>query len=271
MHSPLTLIIAINGKECINFVSFNFFALLDNEKLKSEAQASLKKINVGTCGPGGFCGTFYMHLELEELVKFMRTEEAIIYSRFATIASAILHMQKRGDIMFLDEAACFAIQKGLQASHSYIKLFKHNDVADLQQLYKEQETEDQKNPHKACVTSFIVLEDYMGDICPVSELIKLNYKYKVRIFLEESLSFGVLGEHGREIMEHFRININDIGLISANMEDSLASIGGFCCGRSLIIDHQLSGQGYCFPASLPPLLAAVAIEALNITEDNPST
>ncbi|NWU16340.1 SPTC1 palmitoyltransferase, partial [Cephalopterus ornatus] len=273
---PPTHIITVNGKKCINFASFNFLGLLDNEKVKSAAQASLKKYGVGTCGPRGFYGTFDVHLELEErLAKFMRTEEAIIYSYgFATIASAIPAYSKRGDIVFVDEAACFAIQKGLQASRSNIKLFKHNDMADLERLLKEQETEDQKNPRKARVTRrFIVVEGlYMntGDICPLPELIKLKYKYKVRIFLEESLSFGVLGEHGRGITEHFGINIDDIDLISANMENSLASIGGFCCGRSFIIDHQrLSGQGYCFSASLPPLLAAAAIEALNIMEDNP--
>lgn len=33
--------------------------------------------------------------------------------------------------------------------------------------------------------------------------------------------------------------IDDIDLISANMENSLASIGGFCCGRSFVIDHQV--------------------------------
>ncbi|KAI1239875.1 hypothetical protein IHE44_0011311 [Lamprotornis superbus] len=240
VSGPPTHIITVNGKECINFASFNFLGLLNNEKVKSAAQASLKKYGVGTCGPRGFYGTFDVHLELEErLAKFMRTEEAIIYSYgFATIASAIPAYSKRGDIVFVDEAACFAIQKGLQASRSNIKLFKHNDMADLERLLKEQETEDQKNPRKARVTRrFIVVEGlYMntGDICPLPEL------------------------------------IDDIDLISANMENSLASIGGFCCGRSFIIDHQrLSGQGYCFSASLPPLLAAAAIEALNIMEDNP--
>ncbi|XP_030323578.1 serine palmitoyltransferase 1 isoform X1 [Calypte anna] len=276
VSGPPTHIITVNGKKCVNFASFNFLGLLDNEKVKNAAQASLKKYGVGTCGPRGFYGTFDVHLELEErLAKFMRTEEAIIYSYgFATIASAIPAYSKRGDIVFVDEASCFAIQKGLQASRSNIKLFKHNDMADLERLLKDQETEDQKNPRKARVTRrFIVVEGlYMntGDICPLPELIKLKYKYKVRIFLEESLSFGVLGEHGRGITEHFGINIDDIDLISANMENSLASIGGFCCGRSFIIDHQrLSGQGYCFSASLPPLLAAAAIEALNIMEDNP--
>ncbi|XP_008256154.2 serine palmitoyltransferase 1 isoform X3 [Oryctolagus cuniculus] len=268
--------IVVNGKECINFASFNFLGLLDNPRVKAAALASLKKYGVGTCGPRGFYGTFDVHLDLEDrLAKFMKTEEAIIYSYgFATIASAIPAYSKRGDIVFVDRAACFAIQKGLQASRSDIKIFKHNDMADLERLLKEQEIEDQKNPRKARVTRrFIVVEGiYMntGTICPLPELVKLKYKYKARIFLEESLSFGVLGEHGRGVTEHYGINIDDIDLISANMENALASVGGFCCGRSFVIDHQrLSGQGYCFSASLPPLLAAAAIEALNIMEENP--
>lgn len=50
-----------------------------------------------------------------------------------------------------DEAACFSIQKGLQASRSYIKYFKHNDMDDLERLLKEQELEDQR----VCISLFI--------------------------------------------------------------------------------------------------------------------
>ena len=51
------------------------------------------------------------------------------------------------------------------------------------------------------------------------------------------------------------------------MEMSLGSVGGFCVGSSFVVQHQvLSGQGYCFSASLPPLLASSAIEALKIIE-----
>jgi serine palmitoyltransferase len=54
------------------------------------------------------------------------------------------------------------------------------------------------------------------------------------------------------------------------MEMSLGSVGGFCVGSSFVVQHQiLSGQGYCFSASLPPLLAVSALEALNIIEVNP--
>ena len=39
----------------------------------------------------------------------------------------------------------------------------------------------------------------------------------------------------------------------------------------MFVFKRLSGQGYCFSASLPPMLAAAAIEALNIMEEDPGT
>lgn len=41
-------------------------------------------------------------------------------------------------------------------------------------------------------------------------------------------------------------------------------------GSTFIVDHQrLSGLGYCFSASAPPLLAQAAIEVLNHFESHP--
>lgn len=42
------------------------------------------------------------------------------------------------------------------------------------------------------------------------------------------------------------IQIDDIDLISANMENAVASIGGFCCGRSFVIDHQVNTTSVLF-------------------------
>lgn len=55
------------------------------------------------------------------------------------------------------------------------------------------------------------------------------------------------------------------------MEWSVASIGGFCVGSHFIVEHQrLSGLGYCFSASLPPMLCQAAISALNRFEKDPT-
>ena len=37
---------------------------------------------------------------------------------------------------------------------------------------------------------------------------ELKYKYKVRIFIDESASFGVLGHTGRGLTEHFNVPVS---------------------------------------------------------------
>lgn len=269
-------VINIDGKQCLNMASHNYLGLLEDEHIQQAAIKSLRKYGVGSCGPRGFYGTLDVHLDLEErLAKFMEVEEAVVYSyAFSTIASAIPAYAKRGDIIFVDEYVNFAIQKGLDGSRSRIVYYKHNDVADLERLLKEQEVEDKRNPKKASRTRrFLVAEAiYMntGEICPLPELVELRKRYKLRMFLDESLSFGVLGQNGRGAIEHFNVDKIEVDLRSAGLEWAAGTIGGFCAGSSFIVEHQrLSGLGYCFSASLPPLLTQAAISALDRFESEP--
>ena len=240
-----------------------------------------------------FYGTIDIHLELEErLARFFNCEEGIIYSYgFSTIASiipgesencsfssvftwpiAVLAYSKRNDILFVDDGIHYAIQKGVEASRSNVKWFRHNDVQHLESLLVEQDVLDRKNPKKArAKRRFLIIEGlYMnsGDLCPLPRLVELKYQYKYRIFMDESVSFGTIGQTGRGVTEYYNVDREKIDLISSTLEYSIGSIGGFAVGSSFVVDHQrLSAQGYCFSASLPPLLAAAAIEALNIMEE----
>lgn len=50
----------------------------------------------------------------------------------------------------------------------------------------------------------------------------------------------------------------------------MATIGGFCVGSHFIAEHQrLSGLGYIFSASLPPMLTQAAISSLDRFEREP--
>lgn len=268
--------ITVDGKTCLNFASMNFLGLLGNKRIEEKSEECIRHYGVGSCGPRGFYGTIDVHLELEDrLAKFMRAEKAIIYSYgFATIASAIPAYSKRGDILYVDEAVSFPVQKGIQASRSKVVYFKHNDMDDLEEKLQEQARLDKKNPKKASVTrKFMVVEGiYMntGELVDLPRLVDLKYKYKVRLIVEESLSFGVLGDNGRGITEHYDIPMDKVDMVCASLEYSLGSIGGFCCGRSYVINHQvLSGQGYVFSASLPPVMSRASVEGLNILEEDP--
>lgn len=291
--------ISIDGQEGLNLGTHNYLGLIENNEIEEKAIETVRKYGVGSCGPRGFYGTVDVHLELEErLAQFMQMEEAVVYSYgFSAIASAIPAYCKRKDFVFVDEKVNFSIQKGLDASKSTIKYFKHNDVEDLEKLLKAHNGLSKKNSKNIERTrKFLIVEGiYMntGTICPLPELVQLARKYKLRIFVDESISFGTLGKTGHGITEHFNVPRHEIDMImgkkstysfwlyqyfcnedsntiSGSLEWAISSVGGFCVGSSFVIEHQrLSGLGYCFSASLPPLLTSAAITSLDIMENQP--
>lgn len=115
--------------------------------------------------------------------------------------------------LFSDEEVNFAIQKGLDASRSRVVYYKHNDMADLEEKLKVQEQEEKRNPRKSAKTrKFLIAEAiYMntGEMCPLDKLVVLRAKYKLRFFLDESLSFGVLGEKGTGLVEHLNVDVSE--------------------------------------------------------------
>lgn len=51
-----------------------------------------------------------------------------------------------------------------------------------------------------------------GDICHLPEIVELKSKYKIRLFVDESISFGTLGNHGRGVTEYFGIPVSSVFL-----------------------------------------------------------
>jgi serine palmitoyltransferase len=121
---------------------------------------------------------------------------------------------------------------------------------------------------------FIISEGifrYDGTLCPVPQLVALKNKHKFRVLLDESLSWGVLGSEGRGVTEHFGLAVDDVDVIVGSMATVLGGIGGFVVGSQEAVDHQrLSGAGYCYSASLPPFLCAVAAKAVETIQTTPS-
>ncbi|KAK6918109.1 Aminotransferase, class I/classII [Dillenia turbinata] len=262
----------VEGKEVINFASANYLGLIGHQKILDSCTASLEKYGVGSCGPRGFYGTIDVHLDCEaRIAKFLGTPDSILYSYgLSTMFSAIPAFSKKGDIIVVDEGVHWGIQNGLYLSRSTIVYFKHNDMESLQNTL-EKVTQENKRAKK--VRRYIVVEavyQNSGQIAPLDEIIRLKEKYRFRVLLDESNSFGVLGSSGRGLTEHFRVPVDKIDIITAAMGHALATEGGFCTGNARVIDHQrLSSSGYVFSASLPPFLATAAITAIDILEEKP--
>ena len=50
-------VVVVDGKECVNFASFNFLGIAGEPRVKSACEQTILKYGVGSCGPRGFYGT----------------------------------------------------------------------------------------------------------------------------------------------------------------------------------------------------------------------
>ncbi|KAI5998916.1 serine palmitoyltransferase [Pisolithus orientalis] len=239
------------GKTVINLASYNFAGLAGNEHIKERAVETLRKYGLGSCGPPGFYGTVDVHLELErDIADFLGTESAILYSQgFVTISSVIPAFCKRGDIIVADRAVNFAIQKGIQISRSTVRWYDHNDLKSL-------EDKDRRKRGTPITRRFIITEGIFerdGEIVDLPKLIELKHKYKYRLILDESISFGSVGRTGRGLTELYNVPASQVDMLVGSVANGLCSAGGFCAGSTI----RINGTSFVFSASMPPLLANV--------------
>jgi 7-keto-8-aminopelargonate synthetase-like enzyme len=98
----------------------------------------------------------------------------------------------------------------------------------------------------------------------------LKHKYKFRLILDETWSFGVLGRTGRGLTEHQNVDATEVDMIVGSLAGPLCAGGGFCAGSDEIVEHQrISAAAYTFSAALPAMLATTASETILLLQTQP--
>lgn len=258
--------VKLNNKTTVNLASQDFLNLNENDRIKESARVEIRSAGVGACGPPNFYGTQDVHVRLEEdLARYLDSEQAIIYGQdFVTAGSVIPAFLKRGDLCVVDSGVNIALQKALIVSRADIEWYDHNDVDHLEQILSQlKPVLDRQKPIRR---RFIITEGLFansGDIANLPRIVELKNKYKYRLFLDESLSIGVLGGTGKGLPEHYGVSRDEISITIGSMANSFASSGGFCVGVNPMVHHQrISSNAYVFSASLPPYSAKVTSQAI---------
>ncbi|KIN00972.1 hypothetical protein OIDMADRAFT_198006 [Oidiodendron maius Zn] len=261
-----------NGRTVTNLASYNFYNFVGNDHIKEKAIQTLRTYGVGPCGPPQFYGTQDVHMKTEaDIASYLGTEGCIVYAQaFSTISSVIPAFCKRGDIIVADRAVNYAIRKGLQISRSTIKYFEHNDMEDLERVLQKVVKDGAKKP---LTRRFIVTEglsEAVGDCVDLPKLVELKHRYKFRLMLDETWSFGVLGRTGRGLTEAQNVDASQVEMLIGSLAGPLCAGGGFCAGSTDVVEHQrISAASYTFSAALPAMLATTASETISMLQSNP--
>jgi len=135
----------------------------------------------------------------------------------------------------------------------------------------EKERQKRRGPltRRFIVTEGIFEKD--GRMVDLPKLIELKLKYKYRLVLDESFSFGTVGRTGRGLTELYNVPASQVDMLIGSIANGLASCGGFCAGSQVVVDHQrINGTSFVFSASMPALLTVSASEGISILRNQPS-
>ena len=249
--------VIIDGRRVLMFGSNAYLGLTNHPKLKEAAIAATEKYGTGCAGSRFLNGTLDSHLELEQrLAQFVGKDDAIIFSTgFQVNLGVISCLLGREDYIIWDELDHASIIEGIRLSFAKSFKFRHNDMASLERRLAQ------------CAPDKVFSME--GDVCNLPEIVKLAERYNATVMVDEAHGFGVLGQNGRGVCNHYGLT-DKVDLIMGTFSKSFASLGGFIAGDKILINYlRHHARSYIFSASCTPASTAAAGAALDIMLSEP--
>ena len=257
--------VIIDGRRVLMFGSNAYLGLTNHPKLKEAAIAATEKYGTGCAGSRFLNGTLDSHLELEQrLAQFVGKDDAIIFSTgFQVNLGVISCLLGREDYIIWDELDHASIIEGIRLSFAKSVKFRHNDMASLERRLA------QCAPDKVKLIIVDGVFSMEGDVCNLPEIVKLAERYNATVMVDEAHGFGVLGQNGRGVCNHYGLT-DKVDLIMGTFSKSFASLGGFIAGDKILINYlRHHARSYIFSASCTPASTAAAGAALDIMLSEP--
>lgn len=254
-----------DGEEVLNFCANNYLGLSDNPRLIEAATRAMQQRGFGMSSVRFICGTQDMHKELEAAIaRFFRTDDTILYgSCFDANGGLFEPLLGEQDAIISDALNHASIIDGVRLCKAQRFRYANADMADL---------EAQLVAAKNCRFKLIVTDGVFsmdGNVAPLDKIYDLAQKHGAMVMVDESHSAGVVGKTGRGVTERYDL-MGKIEIITGTLGKAFGgAIGGFTTGKKEIIDMlRQRSRPYLFSNSIPPMVAAAGIEALNIMQNS---
>lgn len=260
-----TVIIA-DGREVINFCANNYLGLSGREELVEAAKNALDRYGYGLSSVRFICGTQQVHIELEKKVaSFLQKDAAILFGSCWDANEAVFAtLLGEDDVIISDELNHASIIDGVRLCKAERQVFKHMDVADLEEKLKA--VQDKRL--RCVVTDGVFSMD--GDVAPISEICDVAEKYNAYVVVDDSHATGFMGKGGRGAAEHCGA-LERVDVITTTFGKALGGASGGCiAGPKEFVDllHQRA-RTVLFTNSLPPVVTATTLFVLDFIQEHP--
>ncbi|ROQ57388.1 5-aminolevulinate synthase [Streptomyces sp. 840.1] len=240
--------------------SNDYLGMGQNRQVIEAMQAAIETHGAGSGGSRNIGGTNHHHVRLEnELADLHGKEAALLFTSGYTAnegALTVLAGMPKDTVVFSDAKNHASIIDGLRHSGAQKHVFRHNDVAHLEELIAAAPADCPK---------FIVVESVYsmsGNVAPLAEIADIADKYGATTFIDEVHAVGMYGPQGAGIAA--REGIRDrFTVVMGTLAKGFGTVGGYIAGPAALVDAvRTYARSFVFTTSLPPAVAAAALASV---------
>ena len=243
-------------RDVVVWCSNDYLGMGQSPCVTGAMKQAIEDVGAGAGGTRNISGTTHYHVELEASLADLHQKESALLFTSGYIANqatlATLGKILPGLIIFSDELNHASMIEGVKGAKCEKHVWRHNDVAHLEELLKAAP----KDAPKLIALESVYSMD--GDIGPLEAVCDLADKYNALTYLDEVHAVGLYGLRGAGVAERDGL-MERFDIIEGTLGKAFGVMGGYIAADEVIVDAIRSwAPGFIFTTSLAPALAAGA-------------